>query len=178
MKGITKIYIMIFVLKLSVISFICCATTPMENLYEPGTNIPLVTIAYQSQQKVEVTRSYMGSVKLQYNINRPIESFISSLHPSGKIECNVNIANLLGSGEGGLHDYPLWGAALQFDLEGLEETGFIEPTLRHSKRDFKSPVHGTVRYYVIAKYVDQNGQKHKGRISNDLVIPAIFYDRD
>lgn len=174
MKNRFKSFIFLRVIIISILYLLNCAPKPMENLYDLGVTGPLITLSYKGSPKVEVTRS-CKSIEINYKVNRPIEYFINRLQPRGKIKCVMNIANILRVLDG-WHDSPALGEAT-FNIYSLDETGVLNPKLCHSKSDFKSPAEGTVSYYINAVYIDQNGNKHKGLISNYLTIPAYFYDR-
>ncbi|MFW6140537.1 MAG: hypothetical protein ACOC5S_04200 [Acidobacteriota bacterium] len=146
----------------------------MEILYELGVTAPLITLSYGGPSKVEVTRS-CKTIEINYKVNRPIKDFRNHLQSRGKIKCVMNIANIIRVQEG-WHDSPKLGR-LTFNLRSLDENGVLRPKFYHSKKDFNSPAKGTVSYYIIAFYTDQNGNKHKGLISNYLTISASFYDK-
>jgi len=146
----------------------------MENLYELGMTAPLITLSYEGRQSVNVTRS-CESIEINYKVNRPIEDFKDHLQSRGKIICVMNIANILRV-QDGWHDSPESGG-MTFALDSLNKTGVLRTKLCHSKKDFSSPVQGTVSYYINAVYRDRRGNKHTGLISNYLTIPALFYDK-
>jgi hypothetical protein len=151
-----------------------CAAPHMENLYELGVTAPLITLSYEGQPKLDVTRSCKAIV-INYKVNRPIKEFIKHLQSREKIKCTMNIANIIRVQEG-WHDSPKSGG-LSFNIRSLDENGVLRPKLCHSKKNFNSPAKGTVSLYIISVYYDHNGHKHKGLISNYLTIPASFYDK-
>ena len=174
--SISKLLI-VTVLAILLTSLSNCATTPMENLYEPGVTTPMITLSLSPEHvpPLEVTRSER-KMKVKYRVNRSIAEFKNRLKPKGKIECTVSVANILVIKGLDYGEYYL--DIMPFDIDSLSETGgFLDFPFGHFKYNFRDQVRGRVNYTLTARYKDAHGKRHKGSISNRLAIPAVFHDK-
>ncbi len=128
----------------------------------------IISISPDQVTPINLKKSVYTNVGLKYKVKSSIEDFKKHLEPAGQIMCALHY----GCNIGGLHDFP-WGPALRFEIDKLQETGDFFPAFSHSK-DLSGSVQGYVFLSLVASYLDKDGKKHSGVISNSLTIPAIF----
>lgn len=146
----------------------CCVASlgiPQEAIKEA---LIIISLSPEQATPINLKKSVYTNVKLKYKVSRSIEDFKKYLEPAGQIVCALHY----GCNIGGLHDFP-WGPALRFEIDKLQETGDFFPAFSHSK-DLGGSVKGHVFLSLVASYLDKDGKKHSGVISNSLTIPAIF----
>lgn len=168
-------FIILCVMPFSII-FISGCMAPLENLYEPGVETHLITLTYEGETPVVTSSGSSIIPEIKYKVNRPIKNFVNRLQPKGNIVCEMFLYHNVG-GKTGYYDFVRNTPILTFDIESLDETGVLKPIFFRCSKDMeelvRSGAEATSGIYIMANFIDQQGNKHTGHVSNTVTFRTV-----